>query len=102
MGIRRNPDQAVTATVDGGATPGRGVRPRTSAEAPTFFSVADAARMLGISEATLYRAVSDGQFPAVRIRDRVIIPAKALEALTDSAIDGVAAADSSGIAGSAR
>jgi excisionase family DNA binding protein len=102
MGIRGNHDEAVTATVEDDAKPGRGMRPRTSAETPSFFSVADAARMLGISEATLYRAVADGQFPAARIRDRVIIPAKALEALSDSAINHAVAADSIGIAGSAR
>ncbi|MGQ0842795.1 MAG: helix-turn-helix domain-containing protein [Sporichthyaceae bacterium] len=64
------------------------VRPRASVDRPAFYSISDAAAMLGVSTATLYRAIGDGQFPAVRIRDRVIVPAKAIEALTDEAIDG--------------
>lgn len=44
--------------------------------------------MLGVSTATLYRAINAGQFPAVRIRDRLIVPAKAIEAMTNDAIDG--------------
>jgi excisionase family DNA binding protein len=63
------------------------VRPRTSVEKPTFYSIADTAAMLGMSEATLYRAISDGQFPAVRIRGRLIIPAKAIDAITENALD---------------
>ena len=35
---------------------------------------------------TLYRAISAGEFPAVRIRGRLIVPAKALEVMADSAI----------------
>jgi hypothetical protein len=36
---------------------------------------------------TLYRAISEGQFPAVRIRGRLIIPAKAIDDMTTSAVD---------------
>lgn len=61
---------------------------RTSPEPPAFYSVAATARILGMSEMTLYRAIHDGQFPAVRIRGRLIIPAKAIEAITDAALDG--------------
>jgi hypothetical protein len=35
--------------------------------APAFYSVAATARMFGMSEMTLYRAIHSGQFPAVRI-----------------------------------
>ncbi len=45
-----------------------------------------AARMLGMSTVTLYRAISAGEFPAVRIRNRLIVPAKALEAMADAAL----------------
>jgi excisionase family DNA binding protein len=55
---------------------------------PTFYSIAATARMLGMSQMTLRRAIQDGQFPAVRIRGRVIVPAKAIDAMTDSAIEG--------------
>lgn len=58
-----------------------------------FYSVAQGARLLGLSEMTLYRAISDGQFPAVRIRGRLIIPAKAIDEMTETAVDGGAVVD---------
>lgn len=54
--------------------------------APRFYSVAQAARMLGMSAMTLYRAISAGEFPAVRIRGRLIVPAKAIAAMADVAV----------------
>lgn len=54
--------------------------------APRFYSVAQAAQMLGMSAMTLYRAINAGGFPAVRIRGRLIVPAKAIEALADLAV----------------
>jgi excisionase family DNA binding protein len=63
-------------------------RDRTAPEPPAFYSVAATAQMLGMSEMTLYRAIHDGQFPAVRIRGRLIIPAKAIEAMVEAAVDG--------------
>jgi len=53
---------------------------------PAFYSVADAARLFGMSEMTLYRAIHAGQFPAVRIRGRLIIPAKAIDAMIEAAV----------------
>lgn len=62
----------------------------TQAAAPTeglrFFSVAQVARMLGMSSMTLYRAISEGAFPAVRIRGRLIVPARAIEAMSEAAV----------------
>ncbi|MBC3190923.1 helix-turn-helix domain-containing protein [Pseudonocardia sp. C8] len=54
--------------------------------APRFYSVAQAAQMLGMSAMTLYRAINSGGFPAVRIRGRLIVPAKAIEVLADLAV----------------
>jgi excisionase family DNA binding protein len=51
-----------------------------------FLSVAEAAPMLRLSEMTLYRAIHDGQFPAVRIRGRLIIPTRAIEEMIDAAV----------------
>jgi excisionase family DNA binding protein len=51
-----------------------------------FRSVAEAARVFGVSEMTLYRAIRDGQFPAVRIMGRLIVPLKAIEGMTDAAV----------------
>ncbi|MCI2421530.1 helix-turn-helix domain-containing protein [Saccharopolyspora sp. K220] len=60
---------------------------------PKFYSVAEAARMFRTSQMTLYRAIADGQFPAVRIRGRLIIPAKAVDAMIEAAFDQQRAVD---------
>jgi excisionase family DNA binding protein len=53
---------------------------------PRFYSVAEVAQMFGMSAMTVYRAIAAGEFPAVRIRGRLIVPAKALEAMVDAAV----------------
>jgi predicted DNA-binding transcriptional regulator AlpA len=53
---------------------------------PRFYSVADTARIFGVSEMTVYRAIRDAQFPAVRIMGRLIVPAKAIESMADAAV----------------
>ena len=58
---------------------------RDPAGRPRFYSVAQAARMIGVSDMTLYRAIAAGEFPAVRIRGRLIIPAEAVEAMAEVA-----------------
>ncbi len=55
-------------------------------QVPAFYSVAETARMFGMSEMTLYRAIAAGQFPAVRIRGRLIVPARAIQAMVDAAV----------------
>jgi len=62
-----------------GATAGR-------QHAPAFYSVAAAARLFGMSEMTLYRAIHAGQFPAVRVRGRLLIPAQAIDAMIEAAV----------------
>lgn len=52
--------------------------------------------MFGMSTMTVYRAIAAGEFPAVRIRGRLIVPAKALDAMVDAALDhGIADASAS-------
>lgn len=48
---------------------------------PVFYTVPEAARILRVAPATLYRAIRDGAFPAVRVRTRYVVPALALERL---------------------
>lgn len=55
-------------------------------EAPRFYSVEQVARMLGMSSMTVYRAISAREFPAVRVRGRLIVPAKAVDAMVDAAV----------------
>jgi hypothetical protein len=52
---------------------------------PLAVSIEQAAGMIGVSYNTLWRAVSANQFPGVRVRDRIIIPIKAIHALLNAA-----------------
>ena len=45
---------------------------------PKFLSVPQVARMIGMSPMTIYRAIAAGEFPAVRVRGRLIVPGRAL------------------------
>lgn len=56
------------------------------AEVPRFYSVEQVARMLGMSAMTVYRAISAREFPAVRVRGRLIVPAKAVDAMVEAAV----------------
>jgi excisionase family DNA binding protein len=53
-----------------------------------FYSVAEVAELLGMSDMTIYRAIRNGEFPAVRIRGRLIVPARVIDAMADAAVDG--------------
>jgi excisionase family DNA binding protein len=44
------------------------------------------AQIFGTSRMTIYRAVREGQFPAVRVRGRLFVPARALDAMVDAAL----------------
>ena len=65
-------------------------------EVPRFYSVAQVAAMLGMSAMTVYRAIHDGQFPAIRIRGRLIVPAKAVDAMAETAVAEHTVVDASG------
>jgi excisionase family DNA binding protein len=52
---------------------------------PAFYTVPEAARILRVTPATLYRAIRDDAFPAVRIRTRYVIPASAVDRLAAEA-----------------
>ena len=58
-----------------------------------FYSVAEVAGLLGMSDMTIYRAIRDGEFPAVRVRGRLIIPARVIDAMADAAVDGEGVVD---------
>jgi excisionase family DNA binding protein len=48
--------------------------------------VAEVARIFGMSRVTVYRAIADKEFPAVKIRGRLIIPAAAVDAMAEAAV----------------
>ncbi|MBN9100520.1 MAG: helix-turn-helix domain-containing protein [Pseudonocardia sp.] len=52
--------------------------------------------MFGMSPMTLYRAIAAGEFPAVRIRGRLIVPAKAVDAMADVATAEQTVVDAAG------
>jgi excisionase family DNA binding protein len=56
---------------------------------PVFYTVREAARILRVDPATLYRAIREDAFPAVRVRTRYVVPVAALDKLvTDAAESG--------------
>ncbi|MDN5757173.1 MAG: helix-turn-helix domain-containing protein, partial [Tomitella sp.] len=64
---------------------GQSGRERSGTNPRKFYSVAEVADMFGMSPMTVYRAISAGEFPAVRIRGRLIVPAKAIAAMAEIA-----------------
>jgi excisionase family DNA binding protein len=53
----------------------------SNAGPPAFYTVREAARILRVGSATLYRAIREDAFPAVRVRTRYVVPAAAIERL---------------------
>lgn len=71
-----------------------GLAKRSGVEAvPAFYGVEQAAGVFGVSSMTLYRAIAAGQFPAVRVRTRWVVPVRAVEAMISAAVDGWAPVD---------
>lgn len=48
---------------------------------PAFYTVTETAQILRVGVSTLYRAIREGAFPAVRLRSRYVVPAIALDKL---------------------
>jgi len=51
-----------------------------------WLSIADLAAELGMSQMTLYRVIAAGEFPAVRIGRRLVVPARVLDEMTAAAL----------------
>lgn len=60
---------------------------------PRFYEVKEVAAMLRVSQQTIHRAIDAGQFPAVRIRNRKIVPAVAVDEMVEAALAGNKAVD---------
>jgi excisionase family DNA binding protein len=54
--------------------------------APRFHSVAEVAQIFGTSRMTIYRAIREGQLPVIRVRGRLFVPARALDAMVEAAL----------------
>ena len=69
---------------------------------PAFYTVGEAARILRVDPATLYRAIRDDAFPAVRVRTRYVVPAAALQQLVSEAAESGGCIDVARIAAERR
>jgi excisionase family DNA binding protein len=49
--------------------------------------VAEVARIFGVSDLTVYREIRGGRFPAIKFRGRYVVPARAVQAMEDAAVD---------------
>jgi excisionase family DNA binding protein len=64
------------------------VSPHSGAhDAPRFYSVEEAAQILHVSKMTLYRSINAGEFPAIQIRGRKVVPAKAIDDMEAIALE---------------
>lgn len=69
---------------------------------PAFYTVREAARILRVAPSTLYRVIREGDFPAVRLRTRYVVPAAALDRLLDQASETGGLVDPAEIAAARR
>jgi excisionase family DNA binding protein len=63
---------------------------------PIFHTVHEAAQILRVDAATIYRAIRAGSFPAIRIRSRYVIPAAALREVAAEAVNSRTCVDLTG------
>jgi|GEM_PF-1987509 len=69
---------------------------------PAFYTVPEVARILRVNRATVYRAIQENAFPAVRIRARFVVPAQAVDELARRAAESGEVVDVAGIAAERR
>ena len=69
---------------------------------PAFYTVREAARILRVDPATVYRAIRDDAFPAVRVRTRYVVPAAALHRLVRQAAESSGCVDVARLAAERR
>ena len=65
---------------------------------PAFYTVREAAQILRVDPATIYRAIREDAFPAVRVRTRYVVPAAALHKLVSEAAESGGCVDVARIA----
>lgn len=73
-----------------------------SAGQPAFYTVAEAAKILRCNPNTLYRAIREDAFPAVRIRSRFVVPAVAVDQLATQAVESGGCVDVAKLAADRR
>lgn len=73
-----------------------------SPEPPAFYTVAETAKLLRVDPATLYRAIRDGAFPAIRVRSRYVVPATAVRDMAERARETHSCVDVAAVAAERR
>jgi excisionase family DNA binding protein len=68
----------------------------------SFYTVAETAALLRVDAATIYRAIREDAFPALRLRSRYVIPAAAVEQLAAQATQTGSCVDVAAIAAERR
>jgi excisionase family DNA binding protein len=68
----------------------------------TFYTVAETARLLRVDPATIYRAIREDAFPAIRVRSRYVVPAAAVEQLAAQAAETGGCVDVAAVAAERR
>ncbi len=63
------------------------MRPSEHPADRTFYTVKETAVLIRVDPSTLYRAIREDGFPAVKIRGRYVVPAKALDRLINEATE---------------
>jgi excisionase family DNA binding protein len=69
---------------------------------PVFYTVAETARLLRVDRATIYRAIREDAFPAVRVRSRYVVPAVAVERMAADAAESGSCVDVAAMAAGRR
>lgn len=69
---------------------------------PTFYTVREAARVLRCNPSTLYRAIREDSFPAIRVRTRYVVPADAVDRLITEASESGGCVDVAQLAAERR
>jgi excisionase family DNA binding protein len=69
---------------------------------PAFYTVGEAAKILRCNPNTLYRAIREDAFPAVRIRSRFVVPAVAVDRLAAEAVESGGCVDVAKLAAERR
>lgn len=73
-----------------------------ASRSPLFYTVAEAARIMRVDPATVYRAIRENAFPAVRLRSRYVVPARAVEELAEQAAESGEVVDVARVAAERR
>lgn len=60
---------------------------------PAFYTVEETAAALRVDPVTIYRAIRAGQFPALKVRKRYVVPQRAIELLVEDVVSTGACID---------